>query len=101
MSFASNTPIQFIPGIGNRTAEVMHTLGIHTAGHLYRMPEGVLIELFGPSIRSVLGTMARITTARSTTNNNPVTTRAAASANAMKSTFWKRLQLAAQFMSVL
>ncbi len=100
MSFASNTPIQFIPGIGNRTAEVMHTLGIHTAGHLYRMPEGVLIELFGPSIRSVLDTMTRFTTTRSTTSRKMVTTRTYTS-TITKQPFWKRLQLAAQFLSVL
>ena len=101
MSFASNTPIQFIPGIGNRTAEVMHTLGIHTAGHLYRMPEGVLIELFGPSIRSVLATMARLTATRSTTNKEKIEVTRAYTATVTKQPFWKRLQLAAQFLSVL
>lgn len=57
MSFSNNTPIQYIPGIGWRTAKVMHELGIHTSGQLQNMPESVLIELFGPSIKSVLQTI--------------------------------------------
>lgn len=100
MSFASNTPIQFIPGIGNRTAEVMHTLGIHTAGHLYRMPEGVLIELFGPSIRSVLKMMTRVV-ASSTTNARMTVLPEKRRGRKSKSPLLKRLQLAAQFISVL
>lgn len=54
MSFARNTPIQFLPGIGQRTAQVMHRLGIHTAGQLNTVPEEMLIELFGPSIKRIL-----------------------------------------------
>ncbi len=54
MSFANNTPVQYLPGIGWRTANVLNDLGIHTAGQLHRIPESVLIELFGPSIRSIL-----------------------------------------------
>lgn len=53
MSFATNTPIQYLPGIGWRTATIMHKLGIHTAGQLDNIPEGVLVELFGPSITAV------------------------------------------------
>jgi len=57
MSFSTHTPIQYIPGIGWRTAKVMHELGIHTAGQLQHMPESILIELFGPSIRTVIETI--------------------------------------------
>lgn len=53
MSFASHTPIHFLPGIGPRTAAVLHRLGVHTAGQFLSIPENVLIELFGPSIRAV------------------------------------------------
>lgn len=53
MSIASNTPVQFIPGIGRRTAAVLHDLDIHTFGQLARVPKQVLIELFGPSIVSI------------------------------------------------
>jgi len=53
MSFAYNTPIHFIPGIGKRTADILHNLGIHTAGQFKKVPESILIELFGPSIRQI------------------------------------------------
>ena len=53
MSFASQTPIHVLPGIGPRTAAVLHRLGVHTAGQFSSIPENVLIELFGPSIRAV------------------------------------------------
>lgn len=51
MSFATNTPIQFLPNIGNRTAKILHELGVHTAGQLKSIPDEMLVELFGPSIR--------------------------------------------------
>lgn len=57
MSFASNTPVHFIPGVGHRTAKVLHNLGLHTAGQLNSVPEQLLIEIFGPSIRTVLQTL--------------------------------------------
>lgn len=53
MSFADNTPIHFIPGIGQRTAAVLHDLEIHTFGQFIRVPEQLLIALFGPSIRQI------------------------------------------------
>jgi nucleotidyltransferase/DNA polymerase involved in DNA repair len=54
MSFASNTPVKYLPGIGWRTARILEQLGIHTAAQLCSIPEAMLVELFGPSIRSVL-----------------------------------------------
>lgn len=67
MSFANNTPIQFLPGIGPRTAKVLHDLGVHTAGQLTTVPENMLIELFGPSIRSVV----KFVTVRPVTHATP------------------------------
>lgn len=57
MSFASNTPIQYIPGIGWRTTKILQKMGIYTAGELNAVPESLLVELFGPSIKSVLNTL--------------------------------------------
>lgn len=51
MSYASNTPIQYLPNIGNRTSKILHALGVHTAGQLKSIPDEMLVELFGPSIR--------------------------------------------------
>lgn len=42
-----------LPGIGKRTAQVLRSLDIRTIGQFKRVPEKMLIELFGPSIRSV------------------------------------------------
>ncbi len=42
-----------LPGIGRRTAKVLHRLQIHTVGQFKSMPERVLVELFGPSISAV------------------------------------------------
>lgn len=55
MSFAQNTPIQYLPNIGNRTAKILHQLGVHTAGQLKSIPEEMLVEIFGPSIRMTTG----------------------------------------------
>lgn len=42
-----------MPGIGRRTAKVLHKLEVHTIGQFKSMPERVLVELFGPSISNV------------------------------------------------
>lgn len=55
MSYSSNTPIQFLPNIGNRTSKILHELGVHTAGQLKAIPDEMLVELFGPSIRQTTG----------------------------------------------
>ena len=96
MSFAQNTPIQFVPGIGRRTAKVLHELGIHTAGQFNRMPNRVLVELFGPSIKAVINTVSTPTqrAQRSTKNN-------ANQKAASKPKFMKRIRLAAQLAAVL
>lgn len=49
-SYSSTVPIQMLPGIGRRTAKVLHRLEVHTIGQFKSMPERVLVELFGPSI---------------------------------------------------
>lgn len=52
-SHASTVPIQMLPGIGRRTAQVLHRLQIHTVGQFKSMPTQVLVELFGPSINGL------------------------------------------------
>lgn len=110
MSFAKNTPVQFIPGVGWRTAKVLHELDLHTAGQLNYMPEKVLVELFGPSIRSVLTTLHSSTTAiKKTVRRQSSQTFTTAQVNGKvksaliiksdKKSFLKRLQLAAQFIN--
>lgn len=54
LSATSNVPIEFMPNIGKRTAKVLRSLGIGTIGQFVQLPERLLIELFGPSIRSTL-----------------------------------------------
>ena len=55
MSFASTStvPIELLPGIGKRTAKVLRSIGIRTIGQFKQLPEGVLVELFGPSIKQL------------------------------------------------
>lgn len=55
MSFShfSTVPIELLPGIGPRTATVLHKLDIRTVGQFKNTSEKILVELFGPSIRSV------------------------------------------------
>lgn len=50
----ANTPIQYIPGIGRRTARILHQLGVHNIQKFEEIPTNVLVEIFGPSIRSVV-----------------------------------------------
>lgn len=50
-SKSSNLPIDFLPGIGKRTAKALKKLDISTIGQFKRTPEKILVELFGPSIR--------------------------------------------------
>lgn len=98
MSFAYNTPIQFVPGIGWRTANVMHTLGIHTVGQLNKIPENILIELFGPSIRSILHMVGfTVRPVQQHTDAVTVSTRT----QTEKPTWRKRLQIATRVMSLL
>lgn len=100
MSFAQNTPIQFVPGIGWRTAQVMHDLGIHTVGHLDHIPENILIELFGPSIRSILNLIGRVAP---TKHVGPTPDDAAPEQyqTKPKTSFTKRLRIATRVMSLL
>lgn len=49
----TTTLIDFLPGVGKRTAHLLHTMGVHTTGQLSSIPDGVLEHIFGPSIRQV------------------------------------------------
>lgn len=105
MSFANNTPVQYLPGIGWRTANVLNDLGIHTAGQLNRIPESVLIELFGPSIRSIL---RNIHVTAMNLADSESRRFAARQSHTMRETsynqklrFGQRIKLATQFLSVL
>lgn len=106
MSFAYNTPIQYIPGIGWRTAEVLHTLGVHTAGQLTRVPEKMLIELFGPSIRAVTQIVHVTHPSFQRKSCAPVIKTSTVATVSMpvakeKTNFFKRLRVASQFMALL
>ncbi|MCW1929894.1 MAG: hypothetical protein KIH62_001095 [Candidatus Kerfeldbacteria bacterium] len=91
MSIASNTPVQFVPGIGRRTAAVLHDLDIHTFGQLARIPDQVLVELFGPSIKKVTSFgVARFTPAQT---EKPATV--------ASSSFFKRFTMATKLATVL
>lgn len=96
MSFAKNTPVHFLPGIGSRTAQVLHDLEIHTAGQLNNVPDKILIELFGPSIRSILN-MLEITPKPK--NSTPAILRQTTSKT--KKGLVQRLRLASQFVMML
>lgn len=105
MSFANNTPVQYLPGIGWRTANVLNYLGIHTAGQLNRIPESVLIELFGPSIRSILRNihvtamnLADSESRRFAARQSHTTSETSYN---QKLRFGQRIKLATQFLSVL
>lgn len=41
-----------LPGIGRRTAKVLRMMQVRTIGQFKAIPEAVLVELFGPSIRT-------------------------------------------------
>lgn len=101
MSFAYNTPIQFLPGIGWRTAGVLHELGVHTAGQLSRVPDQMLIELFGPSIRSVLKFIEVKPVSVTNAGSIFTATREDVPQRTEKKSLLQRLRLAAQFVSVL
>ncbi len=88
-STTSNVPIEFMPNIGKRTAKVLRSLGIDTIGQFTQLPEQLLIELFGPSIRSALVEPLVVPTIK------PIIT----SKRALP--FFKRFQLASQFMAML
>lgn len=49
-SHSSTVPIEMLPGIGRRTAKVLRSLHVTTVGQFKKLPERVLIDLFGPTI---------------------------------------------------
>ncbi len=52
-SHTSTVPIEMLPGIGRRTAKVLRSMQVRTVGQFKALPERMLVELFGPSIKSV------------------------------------------------
>lgn len=50
-SSTSSVPIEMLPGIGKRTAKVLRAMQVKTIGQFKNVPEQMLVELLGPSIR--------------------------------------------------
>lgn len=100
MSIAANTPIHFIPNIGSRTARILHELGIHTASQLNNVPDSMLVELFGPSIRTVTRHI-RVTPPIEERFVNEDVKSAATEYAANQKSFSKRLHAAMKLMHVL
>lgn len=89
-SKSSNIPIELLNGIGPRTARVLRSLDIHTVAQFRRIPEKILLELFGPSILPV----------HRRANNRQFRIKKRAPA-APKNSFLKKIQLATSFISLL
>ncbi len=94
MSFSnsSTVPIEMLPGIGFRTAKVLRSLDIMTVGQFKRMPEKVLVELFGPSIKPVHNYVH---------NKKRKVIKKVQPQQNNKLSFVKKFQVAAQFMMML
>lgn len=103
MSFAKNTPIQYLPGIGWRTANVLNDLGIHTAGQLRNVPDALLIELFGPSFKPVLRNISVDQSANLAQSESKrfAYSGARTTVSPRRKTFGERLRLAAQLVHAL
>lgn len=56
-SSSSTVPIEMLPGIGRRTAKVLRAMQVRTVGQFKALPERLLVEVFGPSIRPVHATV--------------------------------------------
>ncbi len=98
MSFSNNStvPIHMLPGIGSRTAKVLQSLEISTVGQFKQLPESVLIELFGPSIRSV---HKHVNGKKNTTRTKKKMIKRVRSRK--KLSVGKKFQVVAQFVSML
>lgn len=106
----ASTLIDFVPGVGKRTAHILHQMGVHTVGQLSHIPEGVLEHIFGPSILQVLGiareknllggpaTFGQVIRKTKTGVLTSQTTQAVTHAPV---SIWKKFQLAARVVSVL
>lgn len=100
----ASTLIDFVPGVGKRTAHILHQMGVHTVGQLSHIPEGVLEHIFGPSILQVLGiarapaTFGQVIRKTKTGVLTNQTTQAVTHAPV---SIWKKFQLAARVVSVL
>lgn len=93
MSFAhtSTVPIELLPGIGNRTAKALRHLNVHTVGQFKQLPEQVLVELFGPSIRQV----------HNTVRGYQAPVKATPTISTTKTSWIKKLRTASQLMMML
>lgn len=115
-----STPIDFVPGVGKRTAQVLHQMGVHTVRQLADIPDGVLEHIFGPSIQVVMAYARRkhlplnpiqFSTLRThvygpqATETGPaglhVQTSVPVHVGAEHLSWWKKFQLAARVVSVL
>lgn len=47
---AEQSPIFSLPGIGRRTATLLHQAGVQTIGSFVRLPDLLLEHTFGPSV---------------------------------------------------
>ncbi|MFH1171799.1 MAG: hypothetical protein V1778_04660 [bacterium] len=47
---ADRSPIFDIPGIGRRTARLLHSAGVQTVGTFVGLPDLLLEQTFGPSL---------------------------------------------------
>lgn len=94
--------IDFLPGVGKRTAKILHRMGVHTTGQLIGIPDGVLAHIFGPSIQTVL----EVARSKSIPLNPtvPKTTSVSHvhdSSEIEHLSWWKKFQVAARVVSVL
>ncbi|EKD78301.1 MAG: hypothetical protein ACD_41C00372G0009 [uncultured bacterium] len=68
-SKSSTVPIEMLPGIGRRTAQVLRTMHVYTVGQFKTLPPALLVEVFGPSIRQVHATVRGIRLVRKPKTN--------------------------------
>lgn len=103
-STTSTVPIEFMPNLGKRTAKVLKSLGIATIGQFKQLPEPMLIELFGPSIREPYQVVQRrVETPRTSVSSvepRDVFTKPRIVEPQSKSV-WQRLQFATQLFMML
>ncbi|MEK7540267.1 MAG: hypothetical protein AAB558_03395 [Patescibacteria group bacterium] len=97
----ASTLIDFLPGVGKRTTQILHQMGIHTVGQLAHIPEGVLEHIFGPSIQAVMAQARRKHFPASPTNFSMRTEGLHVPAGGDHLSWWKKFQLAARVVSVL
>lgn len=103
MSFShfSAVPIELLPGIGPRTATVLHKLDIRTVGQFKNTSEKILVELFGPSIRSVHNYVQGKSRSATTINTHESRTSKEAARKRTTARFKKTMKVAALTLAML